>query len=288
MQYTPFIFISLSLASLFLFPFASFNWRNSWFIYFILTCSSAYLLNQMDLVALLITALIFSLAWVTRYPQLPVSWRSLSLLLFIVFALGLGLHVIPGFNSLLVIEPTRFSEDAKTFQLFMNIDKTLIAIFILGLIYQQPGNIKTWRYTLGYLVWYIPCLILLLLLTAFLAGYLQFEPKLIDKLGFWIWANLMTCIAEEVFFRGLVQQQLANKLKIFIGGRWIALIIASILFGIAHIAGGWTYVMLSILAGLGYGLIYQLSGRIEASILTHFSVNLAHVTLFTYPALSAA
>lgn len=39
------------------------------------------------------------------------------------------------------------------------------------------------------------------------------------------------------------------------------------------------------LAGIGYGLAYWRSGRIEAAILTHFAVNAAHFVLFTYPAL---
>jgi len=43
--------------------------------------------------------------------------------------------------------------------------------------------------------------------------------------------------------------------------------------------------VLSTVAGLGYGWVYQRTGRIEASILTHFALNLVHFLLFTYPAL---
>ena len=46
------------------------------------------------------------------------------------------------------------------------------------------------------------------------------------------------------------------------------------------------FLVFAVLAGAGYGLAYQLTGRIEASILVHFLFNLAHLTLFSYPRLS--
>jgi hypothetical protein len=45
------------------------------------------------------------------------------------------------------------------------------------------------------------------------------------------------------------------------------------------------YVALATIAGLGYGWIYQRTGRIEASILTHFALNAVHFFAFSYPAL---
>jgi membrane protease YdiL (CAAX protease family) len=44
-------------------------------------------------------------------------------------------------------------------------------------------------------------------------------------------------------------------------------------------------VLLATIAGTGYGLAYQRSGRVEMAILTHFAVNATHFLLFTYPAL---
>ena len=47
-----------------------------------------------------------------------------------------------------------------------------------------------------------------------------------------------------------------TKINFLDNGKWISLLIASGLFGLAHIAGGWDYVIISTIAGIDYGLIY--------------------------------
>jgi membrane protease YdiL (CAAX protease family) len=94
-------------------------------------------------------------------------------------------------------------------------------------------------------------------------------------------------VAEEAFFRGFVQKGLENSLERFRYSSFLAFITASVLFGVAHFMGGLRYVFLATLAGLGYGWVYQQTKRIEASILTHFSLNSVHFLFFTYPALKA-
>ncbi len=61
------------------------------------------------------------------------------------------------------------------------------------------------------------------------------------------------------------------------------LLVAAVAFGAAHVAGGTAYVLLATLAGISYGAAYHLTGRVEASILVHFTLNVAHLVLFTYP-----
>ncbi|MDB6126494.1 MAG: protease family (abortive protein) protein, partial [Verrucomicrobia bacterium] len=118
------------------------------------------------------------------------------------------------------------------------------------------------------------------------AGYVRFDPKFPAEAWLWMWANLfLTCLAEEAICRGLVQRQLQLAWQNFPGGRALALIVAATLFGLAHSSGGPMYVALATVAGLGYGWVYQRTGRIEASILTHFSLNAVHFFFFTYPAL---
>ena len=63
----------------------------------------------------------------------------------------------------------------------------------------------------------------------------------------------------------------------------VALLVCAVAFGVVHIAGGTTYVLLSTLAGIGYGAAYYVTGRVEAGILVHFLFNLSHLILFTYP-----
>jgi membrane protease YdiL (CAAX protease family) len=66
------------------------------------------------------------------------------------------------------------------------------------------------------------------------------------------------------------------------GGEAIAIGVAAALFGLAHFAGGWGYVLGG---GVGYGVAYR-QGGLQASVLAHFGLNLLHFSLFTYPMLS--
>jgi membrane protease YdiL (CAAX protease family) len=68
-------------------------------------------------------------------------------------------------------------------------------------------------------------------------------------------------------------------------GKIIALVIASVLFGITHFLGGIMYVILCTIAGLFYGSAYLITGLIESSVITHFLVNVVHFIFFSYPAL---
>ena len=68
-------------------------------------------------------------------------------------------------------------------------------------------------------------------------------------------------------------------------GQTLALVIAALLFGLAHMAAGWHWVLLSGIAGLGYGLAWRFGG-LSAAIATHFGLNLLHFVFFTYPMLA--
>jgi membrane protease YdiL (CAAX protease family) len=62
-------------------------------------------------------------------------------------------------------------------------------------------------------------------------------------------------------------------------------LIAALLFGLAHFAGGPLLIFFAALAGLIYGLAWQWSGRLWIATLVHFAFNLTHLLLFTYPVL---
>ena len=100
---------------------------------------------------------------------------------------------------------------------------------------------------------------------------------------------LGAAVIEEALFRGLLQRPLLDALV----GRgvrevtavWVAITLVGLVFGLAHLAGGWAYACVAAVASLGYGWAYQRSGRIEVAVLTHFAVNLVHFSLLTYPML---
>jgi membrane protease YdiL (CAAX protease family) len=99
----------------------------------------------------------------------------------------------------------------------------------------------------------------------------------------WLWSMLfLTALPEEALFRGVVQTGLVAR-----AGEWQGLTAAAVLFGVAHAGGGVVYVLLSIVAGAGYGWIYLRTRSIAGSILAHTALNSAHLLLFTYPALAS-
>jgi membrane protease YdiL (CAAX protease family) len=95
---------------------------------------------------------------------------------------------------------------------------------------------------------------------------------------------LLIALIEEVLFRGLIQ----NLLSIRMGNKWVALIVASIIFGLAHLnnstAGysppNWAYALMATMAGVAYGWVWMRTGKVTASALTHMLVNLIWGTLF--------
>jgi membrane protease YdiL (CAAX protease family) len=98
---------------------------------------------------------------------------------------------------------------------------------------------------------------------------------------------LWTCVLEEGFFRGVVQERLAAWPPIAARPalRALPVAVAAALFGLTHLPGGAVYAALAALAGLGYGWAYARTRRIEAAIAAHFTLNAAHFLTFSYPQL---
>ena len=118
-------------------------------------------------------------------------------------------------------------------------------------------------------------------------GEIALEPKW-PELG-WLWALnnlLLVCLTEEALFRGYLQEELQRRIGDRRHGEPLAIGVAAALFGLAHLAGGWSYVLVAGLAGVGYGIAYRYGG-LQASVMAHFSLNLVHFTLFSYPMLAS-
>ena len=106
--------------------------------------------------------------------------------------------------------------------------------------------------------------------------------------GFVFWKTLavffgalwVIALAEEFFFRGLLQQWLAN----WTGRRYLALAVASLLFGAAHLPfpafPNWKMAAVAGVAGLFYGTAYHKTASIRSSMVTHALVVTVWRTLF--------
>lgn len=218
------------------------------------------------------------------------NWmRGLAAALLLIISLGLGAHLLPGFHNRNVLDAVQVSADGIPFTLYLNIDKTLVGIFIVGVLHPRVRKRSEVKDLLKQILARAPFIILVLAVLSVMLGFVRWDPKLPGILPLWAVTNLLfVCLAEEGFFRGFLQKYLNELWQDLRYGKWLALAVASLAFGVAHFAGGMTYVLLSTLAGFGYGFMYQVTGRIEASMITHFLLNLFHILLLTYPALAAS
>ena len=204
----------------------------------------------------------------------------------VILSLLLGLHALPGFSNPLVIHDAVLATGAMPYSQYVNFDKALGGTLLLGcggwVAIRRP---RDWTSALRRVAPVTSATVVVVLAASLALRFVAVEARWTPL--FWTWAvlNLLTtCVSEEAFFRGLVQAELRRALPSR-HAAGLAIGISALLFGAAHVAGGWRYVVLAAMAGCGYGLAYERTARLEMSILTHFTLNAVHFLLFTYPAL---
>ncbi len=244
----------------------------------LVTLGLAVLNHTLTLPAIVVLLLAGGVAlWCRTHPQrTPLTLAAEALL--VICAGALLLHKIPGFTNQMVVSGVQVGPLSTPFTFWFNFDKALIPFVLLGCL---PTLLKCPAQPPKNPLWWLVLLLMmpLLLLIATFAGGLRVELHLPEWLGSFMLANLFfVSLAEEALFRGWLQQRL---------GQWLgsipALLIASLLFGLVHISGGWLLVIFATLSGVIYGLAWLWSGRLWVAALVHFAFNMLHLLCFTYP-----
>ncbi|TCL07137.1 CPBP family intramembrane glutamic endopeptidase [Sodalis ligni] len=199
--------------------------------------------------------------------------------LLLLGSLGLFMHLFPGFHNPRVVDNIAIGPLSARFSLYLNIDKALVPVLLLAcmptLLSRPVPTHPRWFYWAG-----LALSIFALLCLATLLGGLRVEPHFPSWLGWFILSNFFfVALAEEALFRGYLMQRLQD----WTHNPAIALGVSSLLFGLAHTAGGWMLVLFATLAGVIYGLAWLWSGNLWVSTLFHFLLNLIHLLFFTYP-----
>ncbi|HEX6398593.1 MAG TPA: CPBP family intramembrane glutamic endopeptidase [Steroidobacteraceae bacterium] len=219
------------------------------------------------------------------------GWQRFATgVLFFGFAVALGLLMLPGFPRTVIAENVILSPGAVPYTLGLGFAKVVTGIFILA--FMHPGRVRSWRELGDVLTRVAPVFLAtaaaVMLLTLAL-GYVKFDPKWTPLFFTWAAVNLFfTCLSEEAFFRGFVQRELAQLGRNRELSAALAIAITALFFGAVHAGGGWKYALAAAVAGIGYGIAYQRTHRLEGSMAVHFGLNATHFLLFTYPALSPA
>lgn len=198
-------------------------------------------------------------------------------------------HLLPGFDNLKALSGVQVSEGGIPYSMYLNFDKATLGFFLVLFAVKPDTSWQVWTgYIKSALLFFAPAAVVLIAL-AYLAGLVTLDVKLPAFLPIWIASNLLiTCVAEEMFFRRFV----LGEVRDLLGTNWIAvataLAVSSLFFAYYHLNGGPLYAAFSLVAGLCYGAAYLKSGRVEVAILVHFLVNLTHILLFTYPFLASS
>jgi len=228
-------------------------------------------------VALASIAALLAFAWHAKaHGKAPV--RALFTVLTLVLALALAMHAVPGYDNPLLLKDVRLSAPSAPFTMYANFDKGVAGLVLLVFFCQRASSWRDFASACRSQALVFAALLCGVQGIGWAIGFVHPDFKLSPFLPLFAVVNLLfVCVAEEAFFRGVIQGQLARF------SETVAIAVSGLLFGAAHLGGGWQYGALASLAGLGYALLYSRTRRIEIPIAAHFLLNLVHFIAFTYP-----
>lgn len=211
--------------------------------------------------------------WIFAERQLPASlWLPVTLL----SSVALAAHLLPGFSPTPLGEAQKLSPDAPPYALRLSWDKLLVGMTLLAWWLGRPAQ----RAPSPRLAWLAALATLLAVpLLALGLGLVGWQPKWPALIWEWLAVNLLvTVLAEELVFRGLLQPALVSRL-----GARNGILLTAALFGAVHLPFSPLFAVLAGLAGLGYGLAFHYSARLSVAVALHLAVNLCHLLLLSYP-----
>lgn len=212
--------------------------------------------------------------------RVRLAWGAAALLV----AMALATHRMPGFAPYVVAQGVQLSPASAAMSLAAHFDKAFAGVLLLACFCARSRTIADWRRALGIGLLAGAGTAVVVIGLAAAAGAVRYDPKLPSLTPAWMASNLvLTCIFEEALFRGVIQDRLARLVADHRRWAWVPLVTASVLFGLVHAGGGPVLVVVATIAGVGYGLAYAMTGRVEAAIVAHFTVNSLHFLGFTYP-----
>lgn len=203
------------------------------------------------------------------------GWKkALSFLITGLLMLLVNSGLIPG-NEHVTLLPPYSDIDGNLIYASFRPAKAVIALTIVVFMMIRPQPLRRQDLPVMALAIAVP-----VVAGAFLLGV---SPKLSATIAIAALINLLVvCIAEEGFFRWVLQRGLGLWLQKW---PWLATLLVTLLFTTLHTGWSASPLLLALvaIAGLGYALVWQLRGSFWACVFTHWGVNLLHMTLLNYP-----
>lgn len=259
--------------------------KNIAYLFFSIAVIAAFFLKSISLPWAFVLLALPVFLFIIKSPHSKNS-KFVAHLGFIALSFLLFFHKIPAFNNLKVFDAITLAPHCKPFTMYMNLEGSLVAFFLLAMYIPLAKTRTEWIKILKSSSLFITLCTSSLMVGALCLGQVTLNIKFPSQTLIFLSTNLMlVCIYEEAFFRGYLQKELTEKCHRYRVSPIYALIAASILFGLRHYHSGIPMIILSTIAGLFYGAAFLKTERIESSILVHFGLNAIHFFFFSYPAL---
>jgi uncharacterized protein len=255
-----------------------------WIAFFIAALVSGVINHYVEWQGVFWIASFGLLSYLSKYTA-PHRWVHAPHLVAIgLMALLIALGKFPGFHNPEVVTNMRLTGGGLPFTHRLPIDGILVGIILLAVFCKPVKSWRDWSFILRQSAPIILTTLIIMFGCGLLVNYVSVDIKFAAYTLVFLISNLLfTCVMEESFFRGFIQENLSKLVANWKYGAYFAVGSAALLFGAAHFKGGMLYVALATLAGLFYGYAKYRVKHIEAAILTHFSVNAVHFIAFTYP-----
>jgi uncharacterized protein len=201
-------------------------------------------------------------------PQQRGNWRDAVILLTLGLAVDLRWFDVAwpaglrGLNNLLLVDAGLYA--------FLGVRR------LSGTGFDFHLHWSDWKTGLRELLFFAPAVLVLGLVLGFIHPHAN-VPAVGKAALTWAGIFIFVAVPEELFFRAWVQNLLERRI-----GRWPALVIASLLFGLSHFNKrlsvstahfNWRYVLLATVAGIFYGRAWRERRRVPASAITHTCVD---------------
>jgi uncharacterized protein len=214
---------------------------------------------------LIVIAFPVLLAAFLELPKLPkqMTWRDGTALIVIAATYYLK-WLQSAWPPELAVLPKLFLADVALYCFFVVRDIDGPAYFLIPTWSAVKVGLREWAF-------FLPIAVALGELTGFIHFHAS-VPRVGQVIGDVLLTFLLIAIPEELFFRAIIQNLLESRIA-----RTAALLVAAILFGLAHFNHGarfnWKYVLLASIAGIFYGRAWRAKRQIFASIVTHTAVD---------------
>lgn len=280
-----FVLLGLAICFVWLPDFAAGRWSiPAWappFLIALLLALRTGVVEWPGLVGIVVLITCARLSLVTSAP-----WRGAFTFVVVALCLLFALHLFPGFNSPKLFDAIRLSEDAGPYTQYLNFDKGTAGLIALWAYSARATSLHELGRVLRVLLPIALGNTVVVMALGVALGYAHLDIKVPGIAATFLVTNLLfTCVPEEAFFRGFIQERLMRLAGERPLARWLPVLISALLFGLAH-AANVTFVVLATVAGLGYSIAYAATRRIEAAVLAHFAVNATQFLGFTYPYLA--